>query len=383
WVLGALGPRKSKEIRVSGSAGGVGQIGHCADVRYDAVVCSTTKVVQPKLELVKTGTKAALICDPINYKLTVANNGTGTARNVVIEDKLPAGLTTLGGDKVVRINVGDLAPGGTKNYTIRAKASKTGSFSNSASASAAGLTARSGSVTTNVTAPKLTITKSGTKRAFIGRSINYAINVKNTGNGIAKDTVLTDPLPAGTSFVSASDGGSLSGNNVTWNFGTLKPGESRKVNLRLRAGGSTVSNTATARAYCADAVSATWETKVTGIPAVLLEVIDIEDPIEVGQDVTYVITVTNQGSATDTNVSVVCELEAAAQYVSNAGATRGSHSGGRITFEPLRSLAPKAKASWRLTVKAREAGDIRFKVIMNTDALKRPVQETEATNFYK
>ncbi len=383
WVLGNLAPRKSKEIRVSGSASAVGAIAHCADIRYDAVVCATVKVTQPKLELVKSGTQAALICDPIVYKLTVANNGTGVAKNVKIEDKLPAGMTTLGGNKVVRFDAGDLAPGQSKNYSIRAKASKTGSFSNQASATATGLTAKSGSVTTNVTAPQLTITKTGSKKSFIGRQISYEMTIKNTGNGIAKDTVLRDPLPAGTTFVKASDGGTLTGDVVTWNFGTMKPGATRTVNLSIRAGSATVRNTATVRAYCAEAVSASWETKVTGIPAVLLEVVDVEDPIEVGGNVTYVISVTNQGSARDTNIRIACVMEDTMTYVSNGGATKGSLDGSRITFEPLATLAPKAKATWRLTVKAKATGDVRFTVIMNTDELKRPVQETEATNFYE
>ncbi len=42
-----------------------------------------------------------------------------------------------------------------------------------------------------------------------------------------------------------------------------------------------------------------------GIAAVMLEVIDIEDPIPVGDTATYLITATNQGSAPQTNMKVV------------------------------------------------------------------------------
>ena len=54
-----------------------------------------------------------------------------------------------------------------------------------------------------------------------------------------------------------------------------------------------------------------------------------------------------------------------------------------MTFAPLRTLAPKAKATWRVVVKAVEQDDTRFKVSMNTDEFERPVEETEATNLYK
>ena len=131
-------------------------------------------------------------------------------------------------------------------------------------------------------------------------------------------------------------------------------------------------------------------TEVTGIPAILLEVIDLDDPIQVGGEETYVITITNQGSAPDTNIRVVCTLEANQQFVSASGdsgsGTRvvtGTVRGNQIVFQPLASLAPKAVATLRVVVKCTAAGDTRFKLTMNSDQLTRPVDETEATNIYE
>ena len=124
-------------------------------------------------------------------------------------------------------------------------------------------------------------------------------------------------------------------------------------------------------------------TVVTGIPAILLEVIDETDPVQVGDTTTYVITVTNQGSAPDTNIQIVCNLEPNQDHVSNAGATTGNVNGRTITFTPIPVLAPKAQATFRVTVRANAAGDTRFKVTMTSDELRRPVEETEATNLYE
>jgi uncharacterized repeat protein (TIGR01451 family) len=145
----------------------------------------------------------------------------------------------------------------------------------------------------------------------------------------------------------------------------------------------TITNYVTAAATCAEGVRASVKTSVAGIPAVLLEVIDIDDPVEIGGQTTYVITATNQGSSPGTNISIVCTLEENEQYVSSSGATRGTLADDTVTFTPLRSLAPKAKATWRVVVKAVKAGDVRFKVTMNTDQITRPVQETEATHLYE
>jgi uncharacterized repeat protein (TIGR01451 family) len=121
---------------------------------------------------------------------------------------------------------------------------------------------------------------------------------------------------------------------------------------------------------------------VAGVPGVLLEVGDVDDPVEVNGRTAYVITVTNQGFAVSTNIKIVCVLEENVKYLSSSGVTSGTLEGNTITFAPLASLPPKAKATWKVAVTAIKAGDSRFKVTMITDQLTRPVEETEATRVY-
>jgi len=98
---------------------------------------------------------------------------------------------------------------------------------------------------------------------------------------------------------------------------------------------------------------------------------------------TYVITATNQGATASTNVSIVCMLEDNVEYYSSGGPTAATARGGAVTFAPLPSLAPQQKATWRVVVKAVRAGDVRFKVVMNTDQLQRSVEESESTEMYE
>lgn len=58
----------------------------------------------------------------------------------------------------------------------------------------------------------------------------------------ASDVVLTADVPAGTTFVSASGGGALSGNTVTWNLGNLAPGVTGQQLLTLRADDPALTN---------------------------------------------------------------------------------------------------------------------------------------------
>jgi uncharacterized repeat protein (TIGR01451 family) len=47
-------------------------------------------------------------------------------------------------------------------------------------------------------------------------SLEYTLTLRNEGNATANNVVLTDPVPANTSFVSASDSGAVSNGKVTW-----------------------------------------------------------------------------------------------------------------------------------------------------------------------
>jgi uncharacterized repeat protein (TIGR01451 family) len=340
--------------------------------------------VQPKLRLVKTGPAEVLACDDIKYDFEVTNTGTGTVRNVMIKDPLPQGLATGRGQTSVEFNVGSLGAGQSRRFSSTVKASGPGRYVNRATASGeGGLTATSQEVATVVRKPVLTISKTCPEKTFIGRAISFEITVRNTGDGVARDLVLEDRLPTGAQFVSASDGGRAAGERVVWNLGTLEPKGSKTVTMQCNArSAGSYRNTASARAFCAETVSDSCTTEVTGIPAILLEVVDIEDPIPVGENETYVITVTNQGSAPDTNIKIVVTLENS-EHVSNTGNTRGTARGNQVIFEPLATLAPKAKATYRVVVRTTKAGDTRFKVSMTSDQLTRPVEETEATNIYE
>lgn len=386
WSLGTVagGGQQALSVTVNGTR--TGTFHNCADVRADQGLsdqdCADTRITAPQLVLEKTCPAEVTTCDPIPCTIVVRNTGDGPATNVTITDDLPDGLVTDNGRRTVQFNVGTLNAGEARKGDFVAKAERVGSFTNRATATADdGLTA-SADCTTVVTQPVLTVSKTGPGMRFIGRPAEYQITVTNTGNSPAVSTVLTDTLPSSTTFISATEGGSASGGTISWNLGTLGAGESRTVNVTVKATqAGTIRNVATARAVCADA-SDEAVMEVKGIPAILLEVIDVEDPIEVGGTITYVITVTNQGSAVGTNIKISAEVPGQQDFVSADGPTAGVADGRSVTFAPLPSLAPRAKATYRVVAKGNATGDTRFRVSMISDQMDSTVDETESTNIY-
>ncbi|MHA7813959.1 MAG: COG1361 family protein [Phycisphaerales bacterium] len=385
WALGELGPRQTKVIRLTGNADQVGTASDCITVSYNNFLCANTRVVEPALALSKTATAEALSCDEIVIRYLVENTGSGSASNVVIKDTLPEGLAMNNGSRSVNIPVGTLAAGESRAFEVRATASGTGEFTSDAMASAdGGLEAQSDATTTVISQPELAVAVECTEMQFLGRNFTYNYSIENTGDGVANSATASASIPQGTSVVRVSNGGQVQGNNVVWNFGAMDAGASRDFSMTVSA--SSIGNytsSVVANAACADSVSDSCRTEVKGIPAILLEVVDITDPVEVGQQTTYVITVTNQGSANDNNIRIVATLPPEQSFVSASGATNGTANGKTVNFAPSGSLAPGAAITWRVTVRADSAADSRFRVEMTSANLKSEVIETEATNLYE
>ena len=386
WEIKSLGPKASKRITVTGIASSSDSLEHCTTVITPIIpACVPIRIVQPRLELARVSPDEALLCEAIPVVFVVTNSGTGSARDVKIVDNLPIGLRTTDGKSKLVLDVGTLAEGESRQFSAELRAAKIGRYASKAVAtSATGLRAESAETTTIVSLPILAIENNGPRKHYLGRKVTYEITVANKSDIPAKNTIVEDTIPNGATSIEADEGAKLSGSKLIWEFGTLAPNSIKKVRVSyIPTEPGMQANNATVTAYCSEAVTASVQTMVTGISALSMEVVDVEDPVRVGTQTTYVISVTNQGSAAATNIRINCLLESNVQYVSSAGATAGSIEGQMVKFYPLSSLEPKARAAWRVVVAAVKPGDVRFKAVMNVDQLTRPVEETESTHIYE
>jgi len=388
WEIDVLWPNAMRQITITGVPTMLSDLRHHTDVvtqcdQADALV----RVVQPRLELAITGAPAkAAMGEPIPVVFVVSNPGTGVVEKVQITSLLPTGLKTADGATELTFTADSLGAGESREFQAALYADAPGSYATPGRAtSAGGLEAEATGVSTTVLQPSLRLVKSGPAAQYVGRPVTYEMTVTNTGEVAAAETTIEEALPRGISSIKAGAGARiLRGTKLVWDLGTLDPGSSRTVRVSYTPNieGVLASN-AIATAKHAEPATASAETTLTGIPAVTMEVVDLEDPVEVGQRCTYQITVANQGTATATNVTVVCDTERSVKYVYSTGATVGTEKGSRIVFAPYETLAPGAKAVWRVVVTAEQPGDSLFKVTLTTDQLGRPVEKTEATRIFK
>jgi len=385
WAIKSLEPGGSASVQVTGSTDKPEQLDWCATITFKTVACISTAIVEPRLVVEKTMPPEVTLCQDIPIRVRVQNAGSGIARNVMVTDNLPEGLATPDGKTGFTFRAGDLAAGQAKEGMVTVRATRTGTFTNTCQAREDGGLTAEASATTVVRQPVLTIVKNCPDVRYVGRPIDYQITVQNTGDAPAVNTILIDQLPPGASFVSADGGGRMAQGRVTWSLGTLAPGASQTVGVQLQANeiGKLV-NRAMVRADCAEAATE-CQTEVKGISAILIEVVDSPDPVEIGGETTYTITVTNQGSAVGRNIKVECILPDSEDFVSAGGPIDmpAAVEGKTIRFAPLPSLAPKARATWTVRVRGVKADDARFKTLMVSDFMTSPVEETESTHIYE
>ena len=385
WQLGSIEANSIALITVQGVGTTMSPVSQCATMTFGNPICVTTNVVQPELIVIKVLPDEALICDAIPMRIGVKNIGSGTAHDVVIHDVLPADMESVHGETKLTFNVGTLASGQSQEFTADLKAARPGKYQNMATATSANAaTAESALVGIAVGKPVLEISKTGPSKRLLGTPLSYQITISNEGDVVARDLVLEDVIPSGTTPFKTNYGGAENNGKMLWNLPALQPHQSIVVEVVYQANREgTYASQALARASCANPVSASAETVVQGVPAILLEVVDVEDPIRLGSYETYLITTTSQGTSENTNVRITCTLEDNVEYASAEGPTQATVQGQTITFAPLAHLIPREKVTWKVVVRAVEPGDARFRVTLKTDQLQRPVEETESTKMYE
>lgn len=361
----------------------VADLSNCATIVAYPDACTTTQVGAPELAIVKTTpNEQVLLGAGVPWNITVTNVGNFCAYDVVLTDTLPSGVAHDSGNSTLTTDLGTLAPGESRDVTINTSAVATGEHCNTAVASASNAASVQDDACVVVVEAGLDVVKEGTPMQFVGKKASYTITATNTGDVPLSDVVVTDNVPSQNKLLTAP-GAQINGNTAVWTT-SLGAGESKSFDvtvLGLQEG--TYCNQVNAASsqyglYGDDDACTEWR----GYPALLIEVIDTEDPLLVGEETTYVIQITNQGTAADTNVGLEVQLPSQLKVVSAAGDTQGTISGNTVSFAPYGVLSAKEIIEFRVVAQAVAEGDARFRAQMNSDLLSSPVPEEEATQVY-
>lgn len=200
----------------------------------------------------------------VMFKVTVSNTGDAVLNNVVMTDRIPAGLTfddSVTGDgtanfagETFTVNFGSINAGQSKTVEFAAKVVATGetSICNIAKATGTGVSEVSDDACVKVyTTPKpgeskIVLSKRAfndtknvdatTRDADRGDYITYSLVVVNNGTETEKNFVIKDDLSKVLPLADmvSTNGGTLSGNMITYPAMDIKPGETVVKTFKVR-----------------------------------------------------------------------------------------------------------------------------------------------------
>jgi len=389
WDWEELDEGTTRQVSLTLQAEEVGTYRNCATITGIPVACTLVTVGKAELQVIKNVDRTELkVGETANYRITVRNTGNATAKNVVLSDRVPSGLVDVENRSVVTFDVGDLEAGDSESFDLPLRTTSSGEFVNVVTAEADNVPDSEdlrSEATINVRVPGIEIEKTGTTEQFAGKQAQYEITVRNAGETTLRNVQVVDTLPVEYRLINAGGGSyNETEKTITWNISTL-PAQGERiftvtvVNLE----GGTFNNTVSATVE-EDDLSDTANQRTTweGYPGLLLETIDSVDPILVGDTTTYVIRVTNQGTANDYNVRVRAMLPEQLEVTTVEGDTQGTVDGKNVAFAPIGTLRPKQTVEFRINVVGAEIGDGRTQFLLNSSLLEEAVTSTESTQVY-
>lgn len=218
------------------------------------------------ISVLKEGPESAVPGGQITYEVVVTNGGPDDANNVRLSDVIPThttyvsavasqGSVILNGD-TVNVNFGTILQFESATLILKISVDSNTepgtTITNTAIAASDSadndLTNNQASASTVIVSPAadLSVSKTAPESADVGGPINYTVQVVNLGTLDAANVVLTDPLPAHTTFVDASTSQgnfTFDGTTVTANFGTIPVGMGATLFLTVNINQDTPRNT--------------------------------------------------------------------------------------------------------------------------------------------
>ena len=384
WQIGALGAGDETTITVDLKPTVEGEIGSVATVAFQTSTSARGQVTRPMLEVVHTSPQTVLVGEPVRFKITLSNPGTGEASGVVLEEDVPSGLSHVSGQQL-EYEVGNIPPGGSRQLELTLQAAEPGTVQNILVARAEGGLYAEHRLQMEVVAPKLHVRIDGPRQRYLERPATFTVAIENPGTAPARNVELSTRLPHGLKFVNANNSGHYdsTAHTIRWSLAQLSAGQYGKVQftaMPMEMGSFPIQAETKAEKGLADTKEHLLQ--VDGISALLFTLEDKVDPIEVGGETVYEIRVRNQGSKAANGVRFEALVPEGMRPVKAQGPTTYEIQGNRVVFGEIKQLLPKEESKFEIQVQGTAIGDQRFRVAMTSDEITKPVIKEESTKVY-
>ncbi|MBL9082295.1 MAG: DUF11 domain-containing protein [Planctomycetales bacterium] len=343
-------PPRTFSMPVAGPAG-TGKPGEQALEGAQTPTLVVEKFAPPEIQIGK----------PAVFEIVVRNTGNSVANNVEIHDIVPHGtqLTSSTPKAATGTNgqliwqLGALRPGDEATVQVELMPTTEGEIGSVATVHFAA----SASARTVCTKPDLAIEVSAPRSVMVGDEVPLKIRVFNPGTGAATGVYLTEVVPSGMEHAA--------GGELEYEIGDLQPGETRELELALRA---------VKAGACMNVIHGKGDGRVAAETKTQFEIVapalavDIEGPKRrfLDRQATYTVSLTNPGTAAAREVELATYLPRGMQFVDadNHGEyDQETHSVRWL----LEELPPQQRGTVSLTALPVEPGQQLFRVESSAD----------------
>jgi uncharacterized repeat protein (TIGR01451 family)/MYXO-CTERM domain-containing protein len=304
----------------------------------------------------------------VTFTFFYESTGQAAAANASLSTAIPANTTfvsaTGGGvfaSGAVTWTLGSLGVGvsGTVSVTVQVGAPLADATTLTDLASLTATGATTATATTNVTVSNALLTLGSTSApspVAAGAPLTITLDYANTGSGAGGMATIVDMLPANTSFVSATNGGTYdsTSNRVTFSLGALAMGASGSVSYVVDVAtplpnGTILSDMATFSATNNAAVTATSSATVASAPSLALTDTPAPSPAAADGMLVYTLGYANSGSDAASAATITHSLPANVTFQTASGNGTYSTSANTVTWN-LGSIAAGASGAVTVTV---------------------------------
>ncbi|MCA9071019.1 MAG: DUF11 domain-containing protein, partial [Planctomycetaceae bacterium] len=384
WMIANLEPNEEHRIALRLKPVVAGEAHSHARVTFSTSSSTKFRVVEPIIKLVADGPESVILGNQAVFNVVVDNPGTAPAMNTILKIVLPEGLVPVA--KSTTYEIGTLNPGESRSIRVLANMVKLGDHvcrfevtadNNLKDAKEHSVQGLGAILETKIDGPRF---------RYVGRPATFTIVAENQGTAEATNVHVRCAVPQSFGFMEANLGGKYDAASKTVNWFVNKIPAKSKVTVECELKALDRGEFPVLALSYADRglrSLAKHETAVEGIAAILLEVVDIDDPVEVGTETGYEILITNQGTDFATNIQVKLDVPDGMEITGIKGPSKGIIENRTVRFEPLAKLAPRADAIYRVKIRGTKPGDFRVTVQAQSDTLKSPVTEQESTKVYQ
>lgn len=386
WKLGEIPAGSEQVLTLDLTPESEGELGSVASVTFAAQASVRTVSTQPKLTVKQTVSSTVLGGEVASIVIEVINTGTGTARDVELEEDVPANMRHASGVSTLGLTIGDLAPGESEKVVIELTGVSAGQAINRVRAIASNNAAHESEATINVVLPKLVVTMDGPRLRYLERQATYRAAITNSGTAIAHDVELLLYLPRGMEFTSAANEGTYlrEQHAVVWSLAELAAGATVNTEVTLlpvQEGEFVLRMQCDAVGVQAEAIDK--KVQVEGQSELAFTIEDDNDPIETDGLTTYIVKITNSGTRIDSNVQLVFEIPEGSVSEQVHAPVNHQPAQRAIVFDPIPKMQPKDTQTYRIAVRHSREGTIVARAQLKSDNRPVPVIKEESTHVYR